>query len=129
MVFIESPTKESVEILSVWQRLTFILLRPVRMTTPVASLDETTIGGVHQSLQSVLAKMSLSHHCMLLQVSWCKLEVKLSSPKMVTAGCASRQHPPPLVVAALNLKTTLGAQASPNLTSSGLPQPSYHCCL
>ena len=49
---------------------------------------------------------------MHLQVSWCKLEVKLSGPKNVTSGCANRQHPPPLVVAALNLKTTLGAQAS-----------------
>ncbi len=64
-----------------------------------------------RALPSVLARASLTQHCLLLQVSWCKLEVKLGSPKMVTAGCANRQHPPPLVVAALNLKTTLGAQA------------------
>lgn len=58
------------------------------------------------------------------QVSWCKLEVKLDGPKKITAGCASRQHPPPLIVAALNLKTTLNAQVD-NLIAS----PANHCML
>ena len=43
-------------------------------------------------------------------MSWCKLEVKLDGPKRVAAGCTSRQAPPPLVVAALNLKTSLSKQ-------------------
>ena len=60
---------------------------------------------------------------MLLQVSWCKLEVKLGSPKTVTAGCANRQQPPPLVVAALNLKTTIGTQASSNKSTMLAQQP------
>ena len=80
----------------------------------------TYLSSSSESLSNFQAKVSVPHHCWLLQVSWCKLEVKLSSAKMVTAGCANRQHPPPLVVAALNLKTTLGAQASPNLTKSGV---------
>jgi hypothetical protein len=46
-----------------------------------------------------------------LQVSWCKLEVRLDSPKAITAGCPGRSDPPKLVVAALNLKTTLHPQA------------------
>ena len=58
------------------------------------------------------------------QVSWCKLEVKLDGPKKITAGCASRQHPPPLIVAALNLKTTLNAQVN-NLIAS----PAKRCML
>lgn len=63
---------------------------------------------------------------MLVQVSWCKLEVKLSGPKTITAGCANRQQPPPLVVAALNLKTTIGAQASPATSTWSAPQPTHH---
>jgi len=47
------------------------------------------------------------------QVSWCKLEVELASPKAVAAGAAelAQRDPPPLVVAALNLKTVLQAKA------------------
>ena len=63
---------------------------------------------------------------MLVQVSWCKLEVKLSGPKTITAGCANRQQPPPLVVAALNLKTTIGTQASSNKSTMLAQQPVHH---
>ena len=45
------------------------------------------------------------------QVSWCALEVALDSPKCIaSAGASGPQEPPPLVVAALNLKTTLHLQ-------------------
>lgn len=48
------------------------------------------------------------------QVSWCKLEVELASPKnIITASAESQnQEVPPLVVAALNLKTRFNAQVS-----------------
>lgn len=50
---------------------------------------------------------------MLLQVSWCKLEVKVESPKSIsTPSPGQQQDTPPLVVAALNLKTTLHPQAN-----------------
>ncbi len=39
------------------------------------------------------------------QVSWCKLEVVLESPKAVLATAAGDRPPPPLIVAAVNLKT------------------------
>jgi hypothetical protein len=46
-------------------------------------------------------------------VSWCGLEVELASPKAVAAGAAelAQREPPPLVVAALNLKTVLQVKA------------------
>ena len=51
------------------------------------------------------------------QVSWCRLEVELSTPKAINAKDPSlaNREPPPLVVAALSLKTHLPAQASPPL--------------
>lgn len=58
------------------------------------------------------------------QVSWCKLEVELTSPKAISTGVAdlAKRDAPPLVVAALNLKTVLQAKV-------GLQQPSrqQHC--
>jgi len=47
-----------------------------------------------------------------LQVSWCKLEVELTTPKSVLMASADGQpqNVPPLVVAALNLKTRFNAQ-------------------
>ncbi len=47
-----------------------------------------------------------------LQVSWCKLEVELTTPKSVLMASADGQPQdvPPLVVAALNLKTRFDAQ-------------------
>jgi len=47
-----------------------------------------------------------------LQVSWCKLEVELITPKSVLMASADGQPQdvPPLVVAALNLKTRFNAQ-------------------
>lgn len=44
-------------------------------------------------------------------MSWCKLEVKVDGHKNVSAKCPGQQEPPPLVVAALNLKTSLHPQA------------------
>ena len=46
------------------------------------------------------------------QVSWCKLEVELASPKSIMRSTAEGQPQdvPPLVVAALNLKTRFNAQ-------------------
>ena len=59
------------------------------------------------------------------QVSWCKLEVELASPKAVAAGTAelAKRDAPPLVVAALNLKTVL--QAKVRLRQHSGQQ---HCC-
>lgn len=52
--------------------------------------------------------------CAPQQVSWCALEVGLDSPKCIaSSGSAGPQEPPPLVVAALNLKTTLHPQVPP----------------
>ena len=50
-------------------------------------------------------------------MSWCKLEVELTTPKAVAAGAAelAKRDAPPLVAAALNLKTVLQAKV-------GLPQ-------
>lgn len=48
------------------------------------------------------------------QVSWCRLEVELASPKAIHSsppGLAGREAPP-LVVAALSLKTYLPSQVS-----------------
>lgn len=47
-----------------------------------------------------------------LQVSWCKLEVTISTPKHIQAECSSLQGrvPPQLVVAAIHVKTRLTAQ-------------------
>lgn len=47
----------------------------------------------------------------LRQVSWCKLEVRVEGHKNVSAKCPGQQETPPLVVAALNLKTSLHPQA------------------
>lgn len=46
------------------------------------------------------------------QVSWCKLEVEVTTPKSVMMASAEGQPQdvPPLVVAALNLKTRFNAQ-------------------
>lgn len=43
-----------------------------------------------------------------MQVSWCKFEVEVADWKTISAGgqCASRELPP-LVVAALNIKTVV----------------------
>lgn len=61
----------------------------------------------------------------IAQVSWCKLEVELASRKAVAAGTAelAKRDAPPLVVAALNLKTVLQAKV-------WLQQHSgqQHCC-
>ena len=48
------------------------------------------------------------------QVSWCKLEVEVVSPKNIitTSAEAQNQEVPPLVVAALNLKTRFNAQVT-----------------
>ena len=45
-------------------------------------------------------------------MSWCKLEVELATPKAVTASTPelAKRDAPPLVVAALNLKTVLQAK-------------------
>ena len=50
-----------------------------------------------------------------MQVSWCKLEVELTTPKSVLMASAEGQPQdvPPLVVAALNLKTRFNAQVNP----------------
>jgi hypothetical protein len=54
-----------------------------------------------------------------LQVSWCKLEVRLASPKQVlsdkhlSAAAASRP-PPPLTVASLSLKTVINGSSHQN---------------
>ena len=48
------------------------------------------------------------------QVSWCKLEMVVGSPKNIitTSAEAQNQEVPPLVVAALNLKTRFNAQVT-----------------
>ncbi|KAK9841868.1 hypothetical protein WJX81_008187 [Elliptochloris bilobata] len=65
-----------------------------------------------------------------IQVSWCKLEVELASPKAVSAGAAelAKRDPPPLVVAALNLKTVLQAKAATNevVAASVMCLPAAH---
>lgn len=45
-------------------------------------------------------------------MSWCKLEVEVSSPKSIITSAAESQNQevPPLVVAAINLKTRFNAQ-------------------
>ncbi len=54
-----------------------------------------------------------------MQVSWCKLEVKLASPKQIlsdkhlSAAAASRA-PPPLTVASLSLKTVINSSSHQN---------------
>ncbi|DBA99385.1 TPA: hypothetical protein ACH3X3_011985 [Trebouxia sp. C0006] len=50
------------------------------------------------------------------QVSWCKLEVELTTPKSVLMASSDGQPQdvPPLVVAALNLKTRFNAQGNVN---------------
>ena len=55
-----------------------------------------------------------------MQVSWCKLEVEVTTPKSVMMASAEGQpqEVPPLVVAALNLKTRFNAQV-----------PCSHICL
>ena len=47
-----------------------------------------------------------------MQVSWCKVEVEVTTPKSVMMASAESQPQdvPPLVVAALNLKTRFNAQ-------------------
>lgn len=48
-----------------------------------------------------------------VQVSWCKLEVEVSTPKSITTSAEGQnQEVPPLVVAALNLKTRFNAQVA-----------------
>ena len=51
-----------------------------------------------------------------MQVSWCKLEVEVTTPKSVMMASAEGQPQdvPPLVVAALNLKTRFNAQVPPS---------------
>lgn len=55
----------------------------------------------------------------LFQVSWCKLEVELATPKNVMMALAETQPQdvPPLVVAALNLKTRFNAQVKSQLST------------
>lgn len=55
-----------------------------------------------------------------MQVSWCKLEVEVTTPKSVMMASAEGQPQdvPPLVVAALNLKTRFNAQ----VPASTIPQ-------
>ena len=50
--------------------------------------------------------------CMGIQVSWCRLEVELGSPKALHAGhpCVINKEAPPLIVAALSLKTHVPVQ-------------------
>jgi hypothetical protein len=53
-----------------------------------------------------------------LQVSWSKLEVDVPSPKAIgpekfAEGTQKPRDPPPLVVAALNIKTVLDAKVGP----------------
>lgn len=55
-----------------------------------------------------------------MQVSWCKLEVEVATPKSVMMPSAEGQPQdvPPLVVAALNLKTRFNAQVPASITTS-----------
>ena len=59
-----------------------------------------------------------------MQVSWCKLEVEVTTPKSIMMASAEgpSQEVPPLVVAALNLKTRFNAQVP--CTTSAIHQHS-----
>ena len=46
------------------------------------------------------------------QVSWCKLEVTLESPKAVLVSGSNDRAPPPLTVAAINLKTHVNGSSN-----------------
>lgn len=61
-------------------------------------------------------------------MSWCGLEVELASPKAVAAGAAAlaQREPPPLVVAALNLKTVLQAKARAGRDAPARPLCRHH---
>ena len=63
-----------------------------------------------------------------LQVSWCKLEVTVSTPQHIQAGCSSLQGraPPQLVVAAIHVKTRLTAQVSTVLCKGRHQAPAFH---
>ena len=80
--------------------------------------------------------LCLRRYVRLLQVSWCKLEVEVATPKNVMMASAENQPQdvPPLVVAALNLKTRFNAQVSSQLSAvdsdSGtkfLPARQFQC--
>ena len=64
-----------------------------------------------------------------MQVSWCKLEVEVATPKSVMMASAEGQPQdvPPLVVAALNLKTRFNAQVPP-ATHAVDKQGASTCC-
>lgn len=55
--------------------------------------------------------MSLT--CPNAQVSWCKLEVEISSPKNIK-NVPNDSAPPPIIVAALSLKTAINATVKPS---------------
>lgn len=59
-----------------------------------------------------------------VQVSWCKLEVEMTTPKSVFMASAEGQPQdmPPLVVAALNLKTRFNAQVAASVHEVHLVQ-------
>ena len=67
-----------------------------------------------------------------MQVSWCKLEVEVTTPKSVMMASAEGQPQdvPPLVVAALNLKTRFNAQVpASTLPSNKQTHAKLHCAL
>ena len=72
--------------------------------------------------------------CELPQVSWCKLELEVSSSKNISSAPAqSRQDTPPLAVAALNLKIAVNPQvhtsAFQNLSNNALAIAVPQCIL
>lgn len=64
-----------------------------------------------------------------MQVSWCKLEIQLTTPKSVLMASAEGQPQdvPPLVVAALNLKTRFNAQVNPPGSALFHPYTTVSC--
>ncbi|KAL3140237.1 hypothetical protein ABBQ38_004511 [Trebouxia sp. C0009 RCD-2024] len=89
-------------------------------------------GSNQSALETVLLKRRVMMPCWLslkrptridtsAQVSWCKLEVEVTTPKSVMMASAEGQPQdvPPLVVAALNLKTRFNAQANANEIMAG----------
>ena len=70
--------------------------------------------GLHSILHSCRRTSDTKMQALWLQVSWCKLEVTISTPKHIQAECSSLQGrvPPQLVVAAIHVKTRLTAQVS-----------------
>ena len=83
-----------------------------------------------QSAYCILAGTPLTQgwQVLWLQVSWCKLEVTISTPKHIQAECSSLQGrvPPQLVVAAIHVKTRLTAQVGADLCGGRHWAPVIH---